>query len=51
MTETPEPQGVRAIVDRLEEEHVDVEHAAASTSDGDSEDSTDDVPGAPEPPD
>ncbi len=51
MTETPEPQGVREIVDRLEEENVDVELAAAQASDDTAEDSTRSVPGAPEPPD
>ena len=51
MTETPEPQGVRDIVDRLEEANVDVERAAAAGSDDSAEDTTRSVPGAGEPPD
>ena len=51
MTEVPEPQGVQDLVDRLEDDIVDVERAAEEDSDGSAEDNARDVPGATEPPD
>jgi hypothetical protein len=49
MTQTPGPEPLEDIVDRLEEDIVDVDRAA--DSDGSGEDTTRAVPGAPEPPD
>jgi hypothetical protein len=51
MTETPEPQPLQDVVDRLEEDIVDVDRAADEGSHGNDEDTTRSVPGAPEPPD
>jgi len=51
VTEVPEPQGVQDLVDRLEDDIVDVDRAADQGSDASGDDTTRDVPGAPEPPD
>jgi len=51
MTEAPEPQSVQDVVDRLEDDIVDVDRAADEGPDGSGEDTTRSVPGAPEPPD
>ena len=51
MTEAPEPQSLEDLVDRLEENIVDVDRAADAGSDESGEDTTRSVPGAPEPPD
>jgi hypothetical protein len=51
MTEAAEPEPVQDLVDRLEEDVVDVDKAAEAGSDGEGEDTTGSVPGAPEPPD
>ena len=51
MTEVPEPHQVREVVDKLEEDIVDVDRAADEGSDESAEDTTGSVPGAAEPPD
>jgi hypothetical protein len=51
MTEVPEPQHVQDVVDRLEEDIVDVDRAAREGSDDAGEDTAGSVPGASEPPD
>jgi hypothetical protein len=51
MTDVPEPHQLREVVDRLEEENVDVDRAAEEGSDESAEDTTRNVPGAAEPPD
>jgi hypothetical protein len=51
MTEAAEPEPVQDLVDRLEDEVVDVDKAAAAGSDGQADDTTGSVPGTPEPPD
>ena len=51
MTEPVLPERVQGVVDGLENDIVDVDAAAADEPDGESEDTTTSVPGAPEPPD
>ncbi len=51
MTESIEPEHARNIVERLEHEILDLDRAAADDDERGAEDTTDSVPGAPEPPD
>lgn len=51
MTDAIGPADAREVVNRLEDEIVDVEAAARDDEDEGAEDTTRAVPGAPEPPD
>lgn len=51
MTEAAEPAHVREVVDRLEDEILDLDRAAGDDDERSTEDTTGSVPGAPEPPD